>query len=296
VTVDVTPEGSGTLKINGIPYNSFPAYRTVEDNSNVSFEAIPTDGYEFANWSGEFSRNENPTTYFVTCDITVIANFQEANDPPVANAGEDQTVDEGTTVTLDGSASDDPDGQIASYLWTQTAGTSVTLSDSSAVQPTFTAPNVDEDGEALTFQLTVTDNGGLQDSDTCIVNVTSANQPPTADAGPDQTVDEGVTVTLDGSNSSDPDDGIASYLWTQTTGTSVTLSDSSAVQPTFTAPNVDEDGEALTFKVTVTDNGGLQSSDTCIVNVTNVGGDDSGDNDGGGGGDGGCFITTAARE
>ena len=94
---------------------------------------------------------------------------------------------------------------------------------------------------------------------------------PTADAGPDQTVDEGVTVTLDASNSSDPDpdDGIASYLWEQTDGTSVTLSDRASDQPTFTAPDVGPDGESLTFQLTVTDNGGLQAQDTCIVSVLN---------------------------
>lgn len=108
------------------------------------------------------------------------------------------------------------------------------------------------------------------------------NDPPTADAGSDQTVDEGATVTLDGSNSSDPDDGIASYQWTQTGGTSVTLSDATASQPTFTTPDVGPEGESLTFELTVTDKGGLLSTDSCVVNVT-----DSSD---GGGGAGGCFI------
>ena len=146
------------------------------------------------------------------------------------------------------------------------AGTiTVTLSDATAVQPTFVSPNVGPGGEALTFQLTVTDNGGLQSTDTCIVNVTWSNIPPTADAGSDQTVDEDTAATLDGSNSSDPDDGIASYLWTQTAGTSVTLSDATAEQPTFTSPDVGPGGEALTFELKVTDNGGLQSTDTCIV-------------------------------
>jgi hypothetical protein len=45
------------------------------------------------------------------------------NQAPTANAGTDQTVNEGDNVKLDGSGSSDPDGTIASYSWTQTAGT-----------------------------------------------------------------------------------------------------------------------------------------------------------------------------
>jgi hypothetical protein len=188
--------------------------------------------------------------------------------PPIANAGPDQTVNEGATVMLDGSNSSDPDDGIASYIWVQTAGPQITLTSTTALQPTFTAPNVGPSGSSLTFQLTVTDNGGLQSTDTCIVNVSWVNQPPVADAGLDQTVSEGNTVMLDGSNSSDPDDGIASYLWTQTGGLPVTLTNTTAIQPTFTAPNVGPSGSSLTFQLTVTDNGGLQSTDTCIVNVS----------------------------
>src|SRR3954467_13255228 len=65
----------------------------------------------------------------------------------------------------------------------------------------------------------------------------SVNSPPTADAGPNQTVGSGDLVTLDGSGTSDPDVGqILTYTWSQNSGTSVTLSDSHAVSPTFTAP------------------------------------------------------------
>jgi hypothetical protein len=201
-----------------------------------------------------------------------IVNVSWENDPPTADAGPDQTVDEGVTVTLDGSNSSDPDDGIASYLWTQLpGGTTVTLSDPTAAQPTFTAPDVGPSGESLTFQLTVTDNGGLQDTDDCIVNVTWVNIPPTADAGPDQIVDEGVTVTLNGSDSSDPDDGIASYLWTQLPGgTTVTLSDPTAAQPTFVTPPVDAT-MVLTFQLTVTDNGGLQNTGEISVAINDNG-------------------------
>ena len=129
--------------------------------------------------------------------------------------------------------------------------------------------------------ITITAEDATNSPQTIPVNLI-VGVPPIANAGPDQRVNERNTVTLDGSNSTDPDDGIATYLWQQTGGTSVALSDATAVQPTFTAPDVGPDGASLTFQLTVTDNADLQSADTCIVSVT------SGD------GDGSCFITTAA--
>lgn len=201
-------------------------------------------------------------------EVSGVGITDPTNAPPTATAGPDQTVREGVMVVLDASNSSDPDDGIASYQWEQTAGSPVTLSDPTAVQPSFTSPDVGPAGESLTFRLTVTDHGGLESTDTCIVNVTWENVPPTARTGPDQTVDEGVTVTLDASNSSDSDDGIASYLWDQSGAIAVALSDSTAVQPSFTSPNVGPGGASLTFRLTVTDQGGLQSTDTCIVNIT----------------------------
>ncbi|HEY6124071.1 MAG TPA: PKD domain-containing protein [Steroidobacteraceae bacterium] len=80
-----------------------------------------------------------------------------ANTPPVANAGANQTVNSGATVTLNGTASSDANGTIASYGWTQTAGTAVILANPTTSQPTFTAPNVAA-ATTLTFSLVVTDN------------------------------------------------------------------------------------------------------------------------------------------
>ncbi|MEN8692424.1 MAG: PKD domain-containing protein [Desulfobacterales bacterium] len=191
------------------------------------------------------------------------------NDPPVAKAGPDRTVDEGSAMTLDGSASSDPDDGIASYLWAQTAGAAVTLSNTAAVQPTFTAPNFVSGANTLTFRLTVTDKGDQSTSDMVTITVSDVNEPPIANAGNDQTILQvGVTVALDGSNSLDPDDGIVSYFWQQTAGPAISLSDNAAVQPIFVSPNVASGGESLRFSLTVTDASGDQSTDTCIVVVS----------------------------
>jgi len=205
----------------------------------------------------------------LTADDTVIINVSDVNQAPTADAGSDRTVGEGEEVTLDGSNSDDADGTVVAYAWTQTGGPTVSLSGSSSAQPGFTTPDVGPNGTALTFQLTVTDNGGLQSSDSCIVNVSWVNLAPTANAGLDETVDEGTLVALDGTGSSDPDDGIDAYLWSQTAGTPVTLSPPSSPTPQFTSPYVGTDGEALMFQLTVRDGGGLSDTDTVIINVSN---------------------------
>jgi len=92
------------------------------------------------------------------------------NSAPMSDAGTDQAVDEGAQVTLDGLGSTDSDGSIAEYKWTQTSGPMVSLSNLNSSQTTFTAPDVAESTD-LTFQLTVTDDGDLTNSDTCLVTV-----------------------------------------------------------------------------------------------------------------------------
>jgi hypothetical protein len=135
------------------------------------------------------------------------------------------------------------------------------------------APDVSSQDVALTFQLTVEDFGGLRSTDMCVVNVTFINMPPVADAGPDQNANAGETVILDGSNSSDPDDGIASFRWKQLSGTPVVFSDPTAMETSFTVPDEMTGDDSLVFQLTVVDVGGLTSQDTCtvamIANVVN---------------------------
>ncbi len=86
---------------------------------------------------------------------------------PVADAGADLAVDPGASVTLDGTGSTDPDGEVLTYAWSRVSGAAVTLF-ATAARTTFRAP---ERPGALEFQLTVTDPGGLSDSDRVTVTV-----------------------------------------------------------------------------------------------------------------------------
>jgi Zn-dependent metalloprotease len=128
--------------------------------------------------------------------------------------------------------------------------------------------------------------------------VAAPSQAPTANAGTDQSVTEGNTVTLDGTASSDAGGTIAAYTWTQTdsTGNAVTLSSTSASKPTFTAPDV-ASAVILIFSLTVTDNDGLTSTaDTVRITVNPQSPDNNDDDDGGGGGGGGgCFISSLVK-
>jgi hypothetical protein len=81
------------------------------------------------------------------------------NGAPSAYAGTDQTVIEFDSVSLDGSASTDPENDTITFAWTQTAGTTVTIADDDMAMASFDAPDVTT-SEILTFQLTVDDGSG----------------------------------------------------------------------------------------------------------------------------------------
>ncbi|MEM1261921.1 MAG: hypothetical protein AAGH76_05965 [Pseudomonadota bacterium] len=187
-----------------------------------------------------------------------------ANQPPSANAGADQTVDPGTSVTLGGSGSD-ADGSVASYAWSQIAGSTVVLNTADQPTATFTATNPAA-SENLQFRLTVTDDDGATDFDDVVVTI-DVNQTPTANAGANQSVVQGASVTLAGLGT-DADGTVTSYQWTQVAGPAVTLTGASQATATFTAPTVAM-ATLLSFDLVVSDDDG-DSSTADRVDVTVV--------------------------
>ena len=118
-------------------------------------------------------------------DTPIISTFfnQSANTAPVANAGSDQSVQHTQFVTLDGTSSSDADSDSLTYSWTQTSGTSITLSSSTASQPTFTAPtlSVGVSSSTLVFSLIVNDGTENSSADTVSIFITKSITDPTTD-------------------------------------------------------------------------------------------------------------------
>jgi hypothetical protein len=154
----------------------------------------------------------------------VVVVVEQVNHAPVADAGAPQTVHSGTVVTLDGSASTDPDGDALAVAWLQVAGPAVTLTNAGTVSPVFTAPPIG--GSAtLTFRLTVGDGVLVGEAD---VQVTVTNGVPRCDLAraspgllwpPNHTMrpvsivnvtdpnDEAVTITVTGVTQDEPVNG-----------------------------------------------------------------------------------------
>ena len=188
------------------------------------------------------------------------------NKPPIAVAGPDQVITLPTdSVSLNGINSSDPDGTISVWLWTKISGPAsfniINPSDSTTKIKTLVIG-------IYQFELKVTDDGGLSAKDTMRVivdAVVTTNHPPIANAGADQTITLPTnTINLDGSTSTDPENNIASYVWTKISGpTSINIVNSTAVQTQLT--NLNQGIYQIELKVT--DVLGLFSKDTMQVIV-----------------------------
>jgi hypothetical protein len=149
------------------PLNEHVAF-TAEAGLNESFVNTASSGrivfgFQVGNYihPKEYGKIKSPVPMDIPRVRYEMLTRRVGNSPPVANAGPDQTVGSGL-VTLDGSASYDPDGDPITYQWLQIGGPAVALSAPTAVKTTFTVVS----GQSYVFKLTVTDSGGLSSSAT----------------------------------------------------------------------------------------------------------------------------------
>jgi hypothetical protein len=205
--------------------------RVVPGQDTLTFAPVP--GNSEVTSSGSFTILVNPAG---SVDFSNLQwTFASVAAPVSANAGPNQTGKVGALVTLDGSGSTNQSGVgTLSYSWKFTSlpqGSSATLSNSTAVMPTFV---VDVAGS---YVITLTVSNGVASS-SASVTITTGNTPPVANAGPNQTVAIGATVVLDGSGSSDVDRNPLTYSWTlmsAPTGSTAALKGANTVAPTFVA-------------------------------------------------------------
>ncbi len=240
------------------------------DSANASFVAPTEAGQANILVSFRVTATDNGGSS-ATDTVTITINQPVTNVPPNINAGQDQSVQEGGEVSLSAVASDN-DGSIQSYRWSQLSGTSVSINSASSANASFSAPLV-PDGQSqitLSFQILVTDNSGATSTDSIdiTVNTNASNIAPSVNAGNDQLVQQQDSVQLT-ATASDSDGSITSYAWSQTSGNQINLSNPSSNNASFIAPDLQNSNtsESYSFDITVTDNEGLQSSDSITVTV-----------------------------
>ncbi|HEY0866824.1 MAG TPA: choice-of-anchor Q domain-containing protein, partial [Fimbriimonas sp.] len=186
-------------------------------------------------------------------DIGAYEKAVPQNQPPVADAGPDQSLPyygSPVTATLDGTGSSDPEGLPLGYTWYDEDGNVV------GTDPTV---NLDLGAGVHTFRLVVEDAGGLTDEDDVAIEVVVVDEPPVADAGPDQSFlysGSTVSVTLDGSGSIDPEGGALLYAWYD--GNGVLVGNEATV-------DLDLGPGAHTFRLVVEDEAGQTDEDEVVI-------------------------------
>jgi PKD repeat protein len=146
----------------------------------------------------------DPAAFVTYADFTVVDNGGSGNEPPVADADGPYTAEVGVAVVFDGAGSSDPDGNLVVGTWDFGDGTS---GSGEAPSHAYSAAGV------YHVSLTVTDDSGAMDSDATVAVIGLGAQPPVADAGGPYIGVVDVSMTLDGTGSSDPDGSIVAYDW-----------------------------------------------------------------------------------
>ena len=167
--------------------------------------------------------------------VTIVASV--TNSVPIADAGVNQNVQVGTTITLDGTASTDANSDTLSYKWAmigRPATSTASLTSTSSPYPKFTADVMG------IYTVTLVVNDGMVDSTPVPVTVIASNinSAPVANAGTAQSEVVGAVVTLDGTSSSDANSDPLTYAWvliSKPLASAAVLSSKTSPRPTFTA-------------------------------------------------------------
>ncbi|XP_040500856.1 dyslexia-associated protein KIAA0319 homolog isoform X2 [Ursus maritimus] len=186
------------------------------------------------------------------------------DNPPVANAGPNQTITlPQNSITLNGNQSSD-DHQIVLYEWSLGPGSESKEVAMQGVKTPYLHLSAMQEGD-YTFQLMVTDSSRQQSSAVVTVTVQpESNRPPVAVAGPDKELVFPVeSTTLDGSRSTD-DQGIVLYHWEHVRGPGAVQMESPD-NAVATAHGLQVGTHR--FRLTVTDRQGLSSTTTLTVAV-----------------------------
>lgn len=235
----VTLNGSGSSDADGNPLTYLWSFVSIPSGSGATLTGPTTIRPTFlADKTGQYVVQLIVNDGIVgSAPATVTITTTPGNTAPVANAGPDQTVLVGATVALNGSGSSDVDGNPLTYQWTFVtlpAGSAARLSSSTIVMPTFVA---DLAGDYV-IRLLVNDGKVNSLQDTVTITTTGGNTAPVANAGPDQPVQVGTMVTLNGSGSTDADRNPLTYDWSfisVPSGSVATFSNPTAAMPTFVA-------------------------------------------------------------
>ncbi len=196
---------------------------------------------------------------------TIEVKEADAAPTPVATISAN-AAEVGQKVTLDGSASSDPENEPLTYTWVVEShpdGSTAKIAKTSAARGTFTPDLIGQ----YVFTLTVADNAGNKSSAKVSLNVDAFNQEPTASAVAPAEAQLGSAVTLDGSASRDPENSPITYAWSLSSapqGSAAALSSATAAKPTFAPDKIGR----YDFVLIVSD--GKKSSQPAYVSIEGV--------------------------
>ena len=205
-------------------------------------------------------------------EATVTLAVTPVNDAPVADAGDDQEVEEGAAVRLSG-AGTDAEGQTLTFAWTQTGGPAVDLAGADSASPTFTAPDQLLEDAALVFELTVTDaDGAASAPDAVTVTVDWQNDAPVFGGPYAFTLDENqdgreTPVAVGQVSALDPEGRAVTYTLDAGDETRFAL-DAATGRLTYTGPGEDaESVDAYTLAAGARDPDGAAASVEVTVTI-----------------------------